>query len=48
VEFNSFGTVALLLEQVPIVGAFFQITTFVGTALCFAKLDATREIGELS
>lgn len=46
-EFNSFGAVALLLEQVPIVGAFFQITNFVGAALWIEKLDATRGIGEL-
>lgn len=42
-EFNSFGAVALLLEQVPIVGALFQITNFVGAALWVEKLDAARE-----
>ena len=41
-EFNSFGAVALLLEQVPIVGALFQITNFVGAALWVEKLDAAR------
>ena len=46
-EFNSFGAVALLLEQVPILGAFFQITNFVGAALWVEKLDAKRELGEL-
>jgi hypothetical protein len=46
-EFNSFGAVALLLEQVPVVGAFFQITNLVGAALWIEKLDATREIREL-
>ena len=39
-EFTSFGAVALLLEQVPIVGALFQITNFVGAALWVEKLDA--------
>ena len=47
-EFNSFGAVALLLEQVPIVGAFFQITNFVGAALWVEKLDAKRELTSLS
>ena len=47
-EFNSFGAVALLLEQVPIVGAVFQITNFVGAALWVEKLDAKREIADLS
>jgi hypothetical protein len=42
-EFNSFGAVALLLEQVPIIGALFQITNFVGAALWVEKLDAARE-----
>jgi hypothetical protein len=46
-EFNSFGAVALLLEQIPIIGAFFQITNFVGAALWVEKLDAKRELGEL-
>ena len=41
-EFNSFGAVALLLEQVPIVGAVFQITNFVGAALWVEKLDSSR------
>ena len=41
-EFNSFGAVALLLEQVPIVGALFQITNFVGAALWVEKLDAAQ------
>lgn len=41
-EFNSFGGVALLLEQVPIVGGLFQITNFVGAALWVEKLDAAR------
>lgn len=41
-EFNTFGAVALLLEQVPIVGALFQITNFVGAALWVEKLDAAR------
>ena len=43
-EFNSFGAVALLLEQIPIVGAVFQITNFVGAALWVEKLDATRNL----
>jgi hypothetical protein len=47
-EFNSFGAVALLLEQVPILGAVFQITNFVGAALWVEKLDAKREITALS
>jgi uncharacterized protein involved in cysteine biosynthesis len=47
-EFNSFGAVALLLEQVPIIGALFQITNFVGAALWVEKLDAKRELGELT
>ena len=42
-EFNSFGAVALLLEQVPVVGVLFQITNFVGAALWAEKLDAKRE-----
>ena len=42
-EFNSFGAVALLLEQVPIIGALFQITNFAGAALWVEKLDAARE-----
>jgi len=46
-EFNSFGAVALLLEQVPIIGAFFQITNFVGAALWVENLDAKRELEEL-
>ena len=46
-EFNSFGAVALLLEQVPIVGAVFQITNFVGAALWVEKLDASRDSGQL-
>lgn len=45
-EFNSFGAVALLLEQIPIVGAVFQITNFVGAALWAEKLDDTMELGE--
>jgi len=44
-EFNSFGAIALLLEQIPIVGALFQITNFVGAALWVEKLDAKRETG---
>ena len=32
-EFNSFGAVALLLEQVPLVGTLFQIRNFVDLAL---------------
>jgi len=47
-EFNSFGAIALLLEQVPIVGAVFQITNFVGAALWTEKLDAKREMSSLS
>lgn len=47
-EFNSFGAVALLLEQVPIIGALFQITNFVGAALWVEKLDAARQLGELN
>jgi uncharacterized protein involved in cysteine biosynthesis len=47
-EFNSFGAVALLLEQVPIVGALFQITNFVGAALWVEKLDAKQQIGDLT
>jgi hypothetical protein len=47
-EFNSFGAVALLLEQVPIVGALFQITNFVGAALWVEKLDAAQQLGELN
>jgi len=46
-EFGSFGAVALILEQVPIIGAFFQITNFVGAALWVEKLDAKRELEEL-
>ena len=46
-EFNSFGAVALVLEQIPIMGALFQITNFVGAALWVEKLDAEREMGEL-
>jgi|SRR5579859_424591 len=46
-EFNSFGAVALLLEQVPILGAAFQITNFVGAALWVEKLDAKQEMGQL-
>ena len=47
-EFNSFGAVALLLEQVPIVGTLFQVTNFVGAALWVEKLDAARELGQLN
>jgi len=47
-EFNSFGAVALGLEQIPIVGAVFQITNFVGAALWVEKLDAKRQMGELT
>jgi hypothetical protein len=46
-EFNSFGAVALVLEQIPIVGALFQITNFVGAALWVEKLDASRQMGDL-
>jgi Etoposide-induced protein 2.4 (EI24) len=46
-EFNSFGAVALVLEQIPIAGALFQITNFVGAALWVEKLDASREMGDL-
>jgi hypothetical protein len=42
-EFNSFGAIALFLEQIPIIGALFQITNFVGAALWVEKLDAIRE-----
>jgi Etoposide-induced protein 2.4 (EI24) len=41
-EFNSFGAVALVLEQIPIIGALFQITNFVGAALWVERLDAAR------
>lgn len=44
-EFNSFGIVALLLEQIPVVGGLFQITNFVGAALWAEKLDAKRHGG---
>lgn len=47
-EFNSFGAVALGLEQIPILGAVFQITNFVGAALWVEKLDAKRQMGELT
>jgi len=47
-EFNSFGAVALGLEQVPIIGAVFQITNFVGAALWVEKLDAKRQMYELT
>ena len=47
-EFNSFGAVALLLEQGPIVGALFQVTNFVGAALWVEKLDAAQQLGELN
>jgi hypothetical protein len=47
-EFNSFGAVALLLEQIPIIGALFQITNFVGAALWVEKLDASKQVGELT
>jgi hypothetical protein len=47
-EFNSFGAVALLLEQVPIAGTLFQVTNFVGAALWVEKLDAARELGQLT
>ena len=46
-EFNTFGAVALILEQIPIAGALFQITNFVGAALWVEKLDASRQIGDL-
>lgn len=47
-EFNSFGAVALLLEQIPIIGALFQITNFVGAALWVEKLDAKKQVGDLT
>jgi hypothetical protein len=47
-EFNSFGAVALLLEQIPILGALFQITNFVGAALWVEKLDAAQQFGDLN
>jgi len=36
-----------MLEQIPIAGALFQITNFVGAALWVEKLDASREMGDL-
>ncbi len=42
--FNRFGTVALLLQLVPVLSMFFLLTTAAGSALWVVKLEEQKRL----